>query len=713
MNQETDKWQRRFERERAARKEAERLLEEKSLDLYEANQRLREDARGLEHAVAERTRRLAENQEGLVSLNRALINLGLDANENLTSLVATCGRILKADTVLYNRVGNRGDLVTEVIWESIPDLMPRQSCPLCEDVARRPPTGVAFVPDVRSVLEGRLPEGFRIPFESYAGIAVVSQRTVVGVVSAFFVGKTTLDPFLEKVLEMIATAIGMETERARTKADLEAQERRFTAIFEGSMDGILVYDVNGKIRAANRRAAELLDHRRTALCEMRIGDLLPDRWTEAWRESQRRVMEKGRDRLEIEFLPKHGLPFVAEVSSSRFQIGDESLIQGTLRDITRRRSLEIQSRQAAADLARAKEEAERANAAKSVFLATMSHEIRTPMNGIIGFTEILEGTELNPRQRQYLQTIRASGEVLLGIINDILDLSRIEQGGIELNPVPIDPAECVRDALRILEAKAQANGLSLTVEIGGPIPSRVMADAGRLRQILLNLINNALKFTDQGGVTVRIKPGDESPFITFEVEDTGRGISRENCLHLFEPFTQFGEIGAHREGTGLGLAICRNLVDAMGGTIECASELGRGSCFAFHLPLEPAAETGKMDPYRQMKGLVSIADALHRGLISVLLGRLGHEVVEVDSILSHWDEVKSGEVRFIIADAEHWRQFFGQASAFPRPDDLIQIVIESPDTRRLARELESQGVDRCLRLPISPSSLEESLVLPS
>jgi PAS domain S-box-containing protein len=711
MREESEKWRLRFERERAARKEAEQLLEAKSHDLYEANESLKEHARNLGTLVAERTRRLAANQESLVTLNHALIELGLDSNRNLESLVETCGRILRADAVLYSRVVGEGELSVEALWEANGGAMPRRACPVCIEAVANWRGKVHFIEDLGTYLRGRLPEGAVIPFRSYAGFAVVSQRTIIGVVSAFFGESAELDPFREQVLEMIATAIAMEADRARTRADLEAQERRFAAVFDGSMDGILVYDSNGLIHDANRRASELLGYPRRTLRTMTLSGILPERWLQSWRESQMRVLETGKARHVVEFLPKNGLPFVAEVSSSRFQVGDETLIQGTIRDITKRRQLEIESREASAALARAKEDAERANAAKTVFLSTMSHEIRTPMNGIIGFTEILEGTDLSSKQREYLQTIRASGEVLLGIINDILDLSRIEEGRIDLEPSWIDPAECIRDAVRILDAKAASKSLFIRVEIDSRVPSRIHADAGRLRQILLNLINNALKFTASGGVTIRLAAADRERLLTIEVADTGCGIAADDLERLFQPFTQFGTADARRDGTGLGLAICKSLVEAMGGAIRCESRIGEGSVFSFTLPKR---QPRRAEEDRPLRGLVAIRNEIHRSLVCALLGRMGHEVAGSGDLPAFsTGGAEETAIDFVIADADAWQGWFDSDPGRRLPSRIKSIVVESPDTRRIAGDLAEKGVSRLLHLPIDPARLEETLALPA
>jgi len=250
-------------------------------------------------------------------------------------------------------------------------------------------------------------------------------------------------------------------------------------------------------------------------------------------------------------------------------------------------------------------EAEAASAAKSAFLANMSHEIRTPMNGILGMNDMLLTTPLDARQRRYAETIRQSGRALLAIINDVLDLAKIESGKLELHGVDASLPQIVQQTLLLYSELARERGLALASDLADDVPSAVRLDAGRLQQVLNNLVSNALKFTDRGSVIVRVKLastadpdeptarffGRQDAYLLFEIADTGIGIAEDRLSSLFKAFTQLDASSTRRYGgTGLGLAICRQLVELMGGNIGVRSVPARGSTFWFTVPLERADE---------------------------------------------------------------------------------------------------------------------------
>ena len=335
---------------------------------------------------------------------------------------------------------------------------------------------------------------------------------------------------------------------------------------------------------------------------------------------------------------------------ARLQKSKESADQARLlRVIERERELmsELREReiQRAEEMRYAKEMADRANMAKSAFLAVVSHEIRTPMTGIMGMVQLLQDTNMNKTQSDYVDTIRKSGETMMTLLNDILDFEKIERGSMDIEEVQFDLPRLAQDVVTLMSGHAAQKNLSLTLETSEDLPTIVSGDPTRIRQILLNLVNNGLKFTQEGGVIIRMntrKPGKKEVYspgtvlVNFSVIDTGIGISKEAQAKLFTPFSQ-AEASITRKygGTGLGLAISDRLIDAMGGKIRVMSEVGKGTEFSFELPLleeetveeiaEPLSDEELITA--PMKILVVEDNEMNRKVLLGLLSKYDHEVL--------------------------------------------------------------------------------------
>jgi len=401
------------------------------------------------------------------------------------------------------------------------------------------------------------------------------------------------------ILAMSAAGIANWRINEKHQGELAALNAMLEATLESTADGILVVDPTGQITSSNAKFAEmyrlqnscllrgddraLVAHMEDQLCE-------PEAYVARVEELYAHPESESHDTLVF----KDGR--VLERSSKPQRVAGEVVGRvWTFHDVTNRKRLED-------ELAEALSKALESSRLKSEFLATMSHEIRTPMNGIIGLTGLLLDTELEDTQRQYVDGVHTSGEALLTIVNDVLDFSKIEAGKLELETVDFDVPQAIEDVVALVGQPALRKNLDLRIERGETATPRLRGDVGRLRQIVLNLVSNAVKFTESGGVTVRFSTQqrsrsalnlDGAVMLHVEVEDSGVGIAEDDRARLFEPFTQADSSTTRRYGgTGLGLAICSRLAAEMGGSVDVASRLGVGSIFIVDIPFDVAASEG-------------------------------------------------------------------------------------------------------------------------
>jgi len=520
-------------------------------------------------------------------------------------------------------------------------------------------------------------------------------------------------------------ASGLSSEIARRRAleqEAESGRARLQAIFDAVADAIITMDRAGHVKQWSSSAQRIFGYAPEEMVDADIAVLMPGSQCSSvsgllGQLSGERIVTGH----ELTALRKDGNQFPAELALSEVRSGDEVFFTAIIRDITERKRAET-------ELVRAREQAEAANLAKSQFLATMSHEIRTPMNGVLGMAHLLTSTALNTRQRRLVDNVVRSGQALLGIINDILDFAKIEAGKLELSELHFEPREAIAELADLFSERCANKGLEFVYFVSEDVPSRVIGDPVRLRQILVNLIGNAIKFTEVGEVLVKVTrqpSGSDEVVISFAVEDTGIGIAPDQRSRIFESFHQIdSSMTRARGGSGLGLSISRQLVELMGGTLSLESELGRGSCFRFTARFNAALHVAEPPHPRQhlsraLRALVVDGNAASAHVISIYLANWQIDACVVHTIAEAEDAlVGSGGARDPFDVAILDVKWLGpraldfaravRAASGARPIELVLLV--SVDTYMSDTSLEALGAAAILPKPVRPSELFNALV---
>lgn len=535
-----------------------------------------------------------------------------------------------------------------------------------------------------------------------------------------------------KVLYLI-TQMQDITERRQFEQTIQESEERFRSAFDYAAIGMALVSIEGRFLRVNQAVCRLTGYAIDELLQKTFQEITHPDDLEIDLEFIRRTLtgELQTYQMEKRYIHREGQPVWIQlnVSPVKDSTGKVQYFVAQMQDITGRKTAEEQLR-------RAKEDAETATRAKSDFLATMSHEIRTPMNAVLGMSALLSETELTDEQREMVDTIRSGSSTLLSIINDILDFSKIESGKMELDIQPFELSRCIEESFSLFVSKAREKNLKLKYQLDSEVPRIILGDSVRLRQILVNLVGNAVKFTDTGEIKVSVRPLQTGVFpfennfnnLQFSVSDTGCGIPEHKLQSVFEAFTQIAPAMSRKYGgTGLGLAICNRLTQLMGGTIQVKSELGTGSTFQFSIRIQtlssafsqPAAVRTPLTDYRglaqrcPLRILVAEDNPTNQKLISHMLGQMGYSVTLVSNGLTVLRELESKEFDLIFMDIqmpemdglEATRRIIAQY-ADRRPKIVAMTAFGMRGDRQVCL---NAGMDDYLSKPISIEQIRDML----
>jgi PAS domain S-box-containing protein len=593
----------------------------------------------------------------------------------------------------------------QMTWEQV---LATSSCMACIDNAAVPPD---YCPQAMTLqdMQGHLVE---LPVERFGGHYIVSTTPILDADGNY------------QASVYLAYDI---TERKKAETLLQNSREQYELAVAGSNDGIWDWDLRTNDLYLSPRWKDQLgyqDHELTNNFDTFKSNLHPDDAPRVLALAEKYIAgTEGRYVQEFRMRHKDGTWrwILAQGAAVRGEDGIPVRVAGSHTDITAQRDYVEQ-------LASAKDAADAANRAKSEFLANMSHEIRTPMNGVIGMAQLLRFTDLTAEQEEYLSGIEASGNNLLGIINDILDLSKIESGKIELEYADFSLRKAIEDVITTQISRIHQKHLTLQKELPVNLPEVIRGDQLRIKQILLNLLGNAIKFTEQGSITIAVRlmeQGAGRVLIRLTVRDTGIGMPPEALQKIFNPFEQADTSTTRRfGGTGLGLSICSKLADLMGGTITVESSPGAGSSFNLELPFElSSAAMNRQEhsmplpeqPARLLSILIAEDNMMNQRMLELLLQKIGHNAICTNNGKEALERWRRGGVDLILMDIQMPVMTGVEALEAIRAEEqangghLPIIALTADALKGTEEKLLKAGFDGYLTKPVKTKELADEL----
>jgi PAS domain S-box-containing protein len=563
---------------------------------------------------------------------------------------------------------------------------------------------------------------------AFSGHPLLVEGQLVGVLTIY--ARHPLPQATLQALTGVVDSIALGIKRKRSEQLLQESEARTLAILNAATDAILTIDEKGIVESLNPATEKLFGFTAQELVGQNVKMLIPEPYHHEHDGYLRHYLTTGETKVigfsrEVSGQRKEGTSFPMQLGVGELKLGDRRLFVGIARDITDRMLVEAELRQA-------KQTAEDANKAKSEFLANMSHEIRTPMNGIIGMTELALTAPLSPEQKEYLEAIKESGDALMTVINDILDFSKVEAGMLNLDNIDFNLPKRLGSVMRALSARANEKGVLLIYQLDPAVPAWVGGDPDRLRQIIMNLVGNAIKFTERGEVTVRLTmqevlgEDEKKCLLHFAVSDTGIGIPLEKQRIIFDAFSQADSSTTRRfGGTGLGLTISSRLVDLMGGKLWVDSEVGHGSTFHFTARFNVVdartheSDASQIAALENMKVLVVDDNTLNRLLLhdmltmwklSPSLTASGAEALAVaKAAASRGEPFPLMIVDYFMPEIDGFA-LVEQFHCDPALAGASVIMLTSVSDHRLAERSKQLGIAAYLAKPLNQSTLLDALI---